>query len=107
MDFLKLQSLPKILPPRKGRLANLKRSQEDLTPNEHQLAQDQLDKIYPDKDQPIDKQELKILYHEGETKPDRLLRLNLKMGDELINEYASLQLSWADKYALSRLRACI
>ena len=62
MDFLKLANLPKVQPPRKGRLANLKRSPEELSAVEQQLAQEQIEKMYMDKDQTIDKQELKILY---------------------------------------------
>lgn len=61
MDFLKMQSLPAILPQRKGRLASMKRSQDELTQAEVQIAQAQLDKMYPDKEANIDKQELKIL----------------------------------------------
>ncbi len=104
MDFLKLSSLPKLLPPRKGRLANLKRSQEVLTPAEQQLAEGQFVKMYQDKDQTIDKQDLKILYvsvHVFATQKIRLLRLNLKMSELLLNEYVALQISWGEKSSIT------
>ena len=61
MDLLKIASLPNLLPPRKGRLANLKRSQEELSPAEQQLVQEQLEALYQDKDQAIDRLDLRIL----------------------------------------------
>jgi len=62
MDLWKLSKLPKLLPPRKGRLSNLKRSQEELAPIEQEMATNELEKMYKDHEQGIDKLEIKILY---------------------------------------------
>ena len=61
MNYPKLINLPKLLPPRKGRLTSIKRSQEELTAAEHQLVQEQFDIMYQDQDKIIDKLEIKIL----------------------------------------------
>ena len=61
MNYIKLTNLPKLLPPRKGRLSTIKRSQEKLSLAEQQFVQDQFSIMYNDSNKTIDKFEIKIL----------------------------------------------
>ena len=61
MDYVKISNLPKILNPRKGRLANVRRSHEDLTPLELKQAEDILEKMFRKKRQAIDRSQLRLL----------------------------------------------
>jgi hypothetical protein len=61
MELTKVMSLPPVLAPRKGRLANTKRSHDELTETERKLAETQLALMFPEADSPINIKDLKLL----------------------------------------------
>eukprot|EP00826_Nyctotherus_ovalis_P000663 TRINITY_DN10006_c0_g1_i7.p1 TRINITY_DN10006_c0_g1~~TRINITY_DN10006_c0_g1_i7.p1 ORF type:complete len:206 (-),score=69.67 TRINITY_DN10006_c0_g1_i7:109-726(-) len=91
MDYLKISSLPKILPPRKGRLIHVRRSQDELTPNERSMVEQMLARMFEGKEPAISREDFRIL----------LLQVNLEMSDTLIGEYLALEPKWAKKPLLT------
>eukprot|EP00826_Nyctotherus_ovalis_P000661 TRINITY_DN10006_c0_g1_i3.p1 TRINITY_DN10006_c0_g1~~TRINITY_DN10006_c0_g1_i3.p1 ORF type:complete len:123 (-),score=33.67 TRINITY_DN10006_c0_g1_i3:425-793(-) len=98
MDYLKISSLPKILPPRKGRLIHVRRSQDELTPNERSMVEQMLARMFEGKEPAISREDFRILYSVVYV---RLLQVNLEMSDTLIGEYLALEPKWAKKPLLT------
>ena len=61
MDLKKIGSLPKLLHPRTGKLAMIRRSKDELTPYEEEIATEQFDKFDIDQKVSLEKSEIPTL----------------------------------------------